>query len=67
MTKGGHGYAGYFVASVLDNAYRESMTKDDGLRAIEGCMKELKTRFLIDQPKFLVKVITSEGIEEINY
>lgn len=67
VTKGGHGYAGYFTASVLDNAYKVAMTKDEGLEAIRNCIKEMKARFLIDQPNFLVKVITKDGIEVIEY
>ena len=35
VTKGAHGYAGYFVSSVLDNAYKKAITKDEGLKAIE--------------------------------
>ena len=58
VTKGAHGYAGYFVSSVLDNAYKKDMTKEEGLKAIEGCIKELKTRFIMDQPFFRVKIIT---------
>lgn len=67
VTKGGHGYAGYFTASVLDNHYKAEITKEEGLEAIKGCIKEMKTRFLIDQPSFLVKVITKDGIEVLEY
>jgi 20S proteasome subunit beta 4 len=65
VTKGGHGYAAYFVASVLDNAYKASITKDEGLVAIRACIAELKARFMMDQPSFIIKVITKDGIEII--
>jgi len=42
VTKGAHGYAGYFVSSVLDNAYKATITKDEGLAAIKQCIHELK-------------------------
>ena len=67
VTKGGHGYAGYFTASVLDNAYKGSMTKDEGLEAIRWCIKEMKERFLMDQPHYFVKVITKDGVEVLEY
>jgi len=35
VTKGAHGYAGYFVSSVLDNAYKKAITKEEGLKAIK--------------------------------
>ena len=63
VTKGAHGYAGYFVSSTLDNAYHPDMTKEEGLEAIKKCITVLKTRFLMDQPSFTVKVITKAGTE----
>ena len=63
VTKGAHGYAAYFVSSVLENAYKEGMTIEEGIEALKKCVVELKTRFLIDQSNFKVKIITDEGIE----
>jgi len=67
VTKGAHGYAGYFVSSVLDNAYKATITKDEGLAAIKQCIHELKAWFMIDQPSFTVKVITRDGVEVLEY
>ena len=42
VTKGAHGYAGYFVNSVLDNNFTQDMTLEQGMQAIEKCVIELK-------------------------
>ena len=61
VTKGGHGYAGYFVSSVLDNCYKADMTIDEGIECMKKCVKELKTRFLISQTEFVLKIVTKDG------
>ena len=48
VTKGAHGYAGYFVNSVLDNHFKHDMTLEDGLACMQKCIMELKTRFMIN-------------------
>ena len=48
VTKGAHGYAGYFVNSVLDNQFKTGMTLEQGLEACRQCIKELKQRFIIN-------------------
>ena len=48
VPKGAHGYAGYFVNSVLDQHYKQGMTLEEGLAACQQCIKELKTRFIIN-------------------
>ena len=62
VSKGAHGYAAYFVNSVLDNNYQEEMSLEDGLKAMKKCIVELKTRFIINQPEFTCKIVTKEGI-----
>ena len=65
-SKGAHGYAGYFVNSVLDNSFKKDMTKDEGIEACKLCIKELKTRFIINQPSFRAKIVTKDGVEILN-
>jgi 20S proteasome subunit beta 4 len=66
VTKGAHGYAGYFVNSVLDNSFQKDMSLDDGVAALKKCIHELRTRFIIKQPNFVAKIVTKEGIKVIN-
>ena len=65
MTKGAHGYAGYFVNSVLDQHYKENMSLEEGLNACRQCIKELQTRFIINQPTFVAKVVTADQIQVV--
>ena len=41
VNKGAQGYAGYFVNSVLDNAFHKDMTLDQGVEAAKKCIHEL--------------------------
>eukprot|EP00347_Sterkiella_histriomuscorum_P005400 403356758 len=66
VTKGAHGYAAYFVNSVLDNNYHKDMTLEDGIATLKKCIQELRTRFIINQPAFIAKIVTKEGIRIIN-
>lgn len=62
---GAQGYAANFVLSVLDRDWKPNMTESEGLELIRRCMHELKTRFLLSQPVFLVKVVDSNGIRVV--
>lgn len=48
VNKGAHGYAGYFVNSVLDNHFKANMTLEEGMAAMKACTVELKTRFIMN-------------------
>jgi 20S proteasome subunit beta 4 len=60
---GAHGYAASFVLSVFDRDWKKGMTLDQGLDVIRKCIHELKTRFLISQPVFVIKVVDQNGIK----
>ena len=65
VTKGAHGYGAMFVSAILDNCYKAGITIDEGIDCMKQCIGELKTRFIINQPKFVAKIITKEGIKVI--
>jgi 20S proteasome subunit beta 4 len=65
VNKGAHGYAGYFVNSVLDNHFKQDMTIEQGKEACRACITELRTRFMINQPSFIAKIVTKDGAEVI--
>merc|ERR1719273_1386230 len=65
-SKGAHGYAGYFVNSVLDNNYTKDMSVEEGIMACRKCVTELRQRFIINQPNFVAKIVTANGVETIN-
>jgi 20S proteasome alpha/beta subunit len=58
---GAHGYAANFVLSVFDRDWKKNMTLEEGLDVLRRCIHELKTRFLISQPVFIVKLVDSNG------
>jgi 20S proteasome subunit beta 4 len=62
---GAHGYAGAFISSVFDREYKENMTEEEGVEVIKKCIHELKSRFLISQPNFMVKVVSKDGIKTV--
>lgn len=62
VQKGAHGYAGYFVSSVLDNDFRADMNMQQGLDTMRKCITELRTRFIINQPNFVAKIVTKDGV-----
>lgn len=66
VNRGAHGYAAYFVNSVLDNHFQQDMTLDQGIECMKKCIQELKTRFIINQPGFIGKIVTKDGIQVIN-
>ena len=66
VNKGAQGYAGYFVNSVLDQHFRADMTQEQGLAACKDCIKELRTRFMINQHNYVGKVVTKDGIKIVD-
>ena len=65
VSKGAHGYAAYFVNSVLDNNFKQDMTLEEGIETLKKCIVELNTRFIINQPKYIAKIATKDGISVI--
>lgn len=58
---GAHGYAANFILSVFDRDWKPNMSLDEGLEVVRRCIHELKVRFLISQPVFIVKVVDKNG------
>ena len=55
------GYAANFILSVFDRDWKENLTLEEGLEIVKKCLHELKTRFLISQPVFTIKVVDKDG------
>mmetsp|Transcript_36896 Transcript_36896/g.73431 ORF Transcript_36896/g.73431 Transcript_36896/m.73431 type:complete len:193 (-) Transcript_36896:155-733(-) len=62
---GAHGYAANFILSVFDRDWKSGMTMEEGLEVVRRCIHELKTRFLISQPVFTLKVVDQTGTRTI--
>ena len=58
---GAQGYAANFVLSVFDRYWKEGLSLEEGLDVIRKCIHELRVRFLISQPNFVIKVVDKSG------
>lgn len=59
-----HGYAAYFCLSLLDRQYKGDLTQEDGLKLMKEVIGQLRTRFIMHMPTFMLKTITKDGITE---
>ncbi|KAH8763945.1 putative proteasome subunit beta type-2 [Hyaloscypha sp. PMI_1271] len=62
-----HGYAQYYCLSILDKHHHPDIDYEQGIKILRMCTDELKRRLPIDFKGMLVKVITKEGIREVEY
>ncbi|KAL8449575.1 hypothetical protein Emed_003007 [Eimeria media] len=65
VTKGAHGYAGYFVEGLLDRWYKEDMSEEEALEVLRKCKHELTNRFIVSQTEFVVKIVNKDGVREV--
>lgn len=42
------------------------MTIEEGLELARACIGQLATRFLASQPKFIVKIVTKDGVRVVD-
>lgn len=59
------GYAGYFLLSIFDKHWKPNMTEAEGLKLIEVCIQQLRTRFVLNNPRFLVKIVDKNGYRTV--
>jgi len=64
MTYTCHGYAGYFVLSLLDKYYKEGMGIEDGIKLLELIITELKTRMVVNA-NYIAKVVDIDGVRTV--
>ena len=62
---GCHGHVSSFVLSILDRDWKENMTPEEALQLVYKCISEIQLRFLVQQPKFMIKIVDKEGIRVI--
>ncbi|KAJ1409973.1 nucleophile aminohydrolase [Ochromonadaceae sp. CCMP2298] len=63
---GAHGYAAAFILSVFDRDWVKGMDLAQSLEVVRKCIHELKTRFLISQPVFIIKLVDASGTRVIS-
>jgi len=62
-----HGYAQYYCLSTLDKHHHPDISFEQGMKLLRMCTDELKRRMPVDFKGVLVKVVTKEGIKEVDY
>ncbi|KJF61389.1 proteasome component Pre1 [Coccidioides immitis RS] len=62
-----HGYAQYYCLSILDKHHHPDISYEEGLKLLEKCTDELKRRLPIDFKGVFVKVVTKDGINEVDF
>lgn len=62
---GAHGYAANFILSVFDRDWKPDMTVEEALEVVRRCIHELKTRYLISQPVFTLKLVDQSGTRSV--
>jgi 20S proteasome subunit beta 4 len=63
---GAQGYCSNFILSIFDRDWKAGLTLDEGLEIVRKCLNELRVRFLISQPKFVIKVVDAQGTRVVN-
>ena len=59
---GAHGYAANFLLSVLDQGYRENLSKEEAIDLMKTCFEQLRVRYIIHSPlPPCIKCIDQEG------
>lgn len=66
MKTSAQGYGGYFILSIMDRMWRPEMSLEAGFALLRNCIAELQKRFTINYPRFMVKVVTAEGIRIVD-
>lgn len=59
------GYGGMFTLSVLDKEYSPDMNEQEAYELLKKCAAEIKRRFIINLPKFRVRIISKDGIKDM--
>jgi len=62
LDKAAHGYCGFFVNSLLDAHWKADMTVDEAMHLMALCFAEMKLRFSISMPKWMIKIVDKDGI-----
>lgn len=66
VTKGAIGYCSHFLLGLMDSCYKKDFNLEEGKDCIRKCIKELKTRFLVNLVNFDVLLINKDGIKNIS-
>ncbi|KAM0121280.1 Proteasome subunit beta type-4 [Aspergillus fumigatus] len=55
----------YYCLSILDKHHHPDISLEQGMKLLQMCTDELKRRLPIDYKGVLVKVVTKDGVKEV--
>merc|ERR1719336_1541189 len=64
IEKGAHGYSAYFLTGILDRYWHPEFTREEAKDLAQKCIDEMRKRFIISMPNFIIKIVDSNGIQE---
>uniref|UniRef100_A0A0N5AP89 Proteasome subunit beta n=1 Tax=Syphacia muris TaxID=451379 RepID=A0A0N5AP89_9BILA len=59
------GFSGRFCYSILDKAYRNDMSEEEGIAMLKKCLMESKRRFVANLPVFQMMIIDKNGFRQL--
>lgn len=62
---GVQGHASNFCLSLLDATWKKDLNEEEVIDLFKKCCTELNTRFLISFPAWKVRILTKDGVREI--
>lgn len=57
-----HGYGAYYCLSLLDRYHRPDISEEEGIKLMQKCIGELRSRMILNMPDFVAKVVSKDGI-----
>jgi len=60
-----HGYASYFVLSLLDRYHKPEADLEEGIATLRRCIDEVSKRLIVSPEKYKVKIVDKDGVRDI--
>ncbi|CAH8669233.1 unnamed protein product [Heterobilharzia americana] len=60
-----HGYGSLVTLSILDRMHRPDMTVEEAVTLLRSCIQEVQKRLVINLDRYMVRIVTKDGIEEL--
>ncbi|VDO68449.1 unnamed protein product [Schistosoma curassoni] len=60
-----HGYGALVALSILDRMHRPDMTVNEAVALLRLCIQEVQKRLVINLDRYMVRIVTKDGIEEL--
>ena len=65
VNSSGHGYGGMFSLSLFDKHWVPNMSRAQSLELVKKCVAEIQERLVVAPEKFLIKIISEKGVEQM--